>query len=400
MRSTLARLLFLAATLIGLAAHGQEITFTASTDRTEIGVGEPLKLSIVLSNVPPGAGFTAPGLNGFVVVQGPFDNSNIDLNSRRMSVSRTWYLTATQPGDYTIGAATARIGGGTIQTTPIKVHVTKSTSAGPSSSALQQGQKSDPNLFCTISLSKQKAYVGEQLIATYTLYSRYTRLQAGDYDLPKVNGFWTEEIDIGQPGFNGPPQVVNGLSYNVATLKKQVLFPQHAGKLRLEPMTLNYRVNASFFSAGTPVTIHSNAVDVTVMELPEGKPANYIGAVGDLKMEMVVAATDVKANEAIDIKVSFTGKANLKLIDAPKLSLPSDFEVYDPKIVDKITVNGSGMSGTREFQYLAIPRHEGAYEVAQATFSYFDPASGQYKQLSAGPWTFHIAKGDANAATI
>ncbi|MFT3885846.1 MAG: BatD family protein [Flavobacteriales bacterium] len=371
-------------------------------DRTEIGAGEPVKLTVTLTNAPMGSGFTPPALGGLVVVQGPFDNSSFQMINGRTSgsVSRTWYLTATQPGDYTIGAATARIGQGTIQTTPIKVHVTKGANSATNNPALQQGQKNDPNLFCTITLSKNKAYVGEQIIATYTLYSRYTRLQAGDYDLPKVNGFWTEEIDIGQPGFNGPQQVVNGLSYNVATLKKQVLFPQRAGKLRLEPMTLNYRVNASFFSAGTPVTIHSNAAEVTVLELPSGKPAYYIGAVGDLKLEMTTGGTAVKANEAIDIKVSFTGRANLKLIDAPKLAFPPDFEVYDPKITDRITVNGSGMSGTREFQYLVIPRHEGDYDIGRATFSYFDPASGQYRQLSSEPLTFHIAKGDANAAQI
>lgn len=400
MLRTLIPLSIAAMLLGGPAARAQEITFTATADRTEIATGDPLKLTVSLVNAPMGSAVGNPSFGGLVVVQGPFDsNSFSNINGRMSSsVSRTWYLTATQPGDYTIGPATARVGGGTIQTTPIQVHVTKGQTTGPNSAQLEQAQKSDPNLFCTISLSKSRAYVGEQLIATYTLYSRYNNLQPGEYDLPKLDGFWAEEIDLGETSWEKLPQTVSGIRYNVAILKKQVLIPQHGGRLRIEPMTLNYRVNPSFFSSGTPVRIKSNAAEVTVMDLPAGKPANYIGAVGDLKMDVNVASTTVKANEAIDLTVRFSGRANLRLIDAPKLAFPSDFESYDPKMTDKITVNGGGMSGSREFQYLVIPRHEGDYDIGAIAFSYFDPASGRYEQLRSAPLTFHVEKGDPNAA--
>lgn len=403
MNRILAPLLMCIALLGGTAVRAQEITFKASADRMEIATGDALKLTVSLVNAPMGSAIGNPAFGGLVVVQGPFDSNSFSNINGRMgsSVTRTWYLTAMQPGDYTIGSAMARVGGGMIQTEPIKVHVTKGQTTGPNSAQLEQAQKADPNLFCTISLSKSKVYVGEQILATYTLYSRYNSLQPGDYDLPKLDGFWAEEIELGETSWEKVPQTVNGIRYNVAVLKKQVLIPQHGGKLRIEPMTLNYRVNPSFFSSGTPVRIKSNAAEVTVMDLPENKPADYIGAVGDLHLEVKAAATTVKANEAIDLTVRFSGRANLRLIDAPKLAFPSDFESYDPKMTDKITVNGGGMSGSREFQYLVIPRHEGDYDIGTLTYSYFDPASGQYKQLRSEPLAFHIQKGDPNAsATI
>jgi hypothetical protein len=338
-------------------------------------------------------------MGGLVVVQGPFDQNSFSMVNGRTSssVMRTYYLQGVQPGDYTIGAATARVGGGTIQSAPIKIHLVKGESSGANSSLLNQAQKSDPNLFCTISLSKSKAYVGEQIIATYTLYSRYNSLQPGDYDLPKLDGFWAEEIDLGETTWEKVPATINGLRYNTAVIKKQVLFPQRPGKLRIAPMTLNYRVNVGFFNNGTPVTITSNAAEVNALDLPPGKPADFIGAVGDLKMDIKVPTTDVKANEAIDLTIRFTGRANLKLIDAPKLGFPSDFESYDPKIADKISVNGAGMSGSREFQFLIIPRHEGDYSVGPITFSYFDPSTAQYRSLSSSALQFSIAKGDGTA---
>lgn len=398
------RLLFpalLVATLWTRVAHAQEITFTATVDKNSVATGDPIKLTLSLNNAPMNSSIAPPDLGGLVVVQGPFDQNSFSMMGGRTTsaISRSYYLQATQPGDYTIGPATARVGGGSITTQPIKIHVVKGEGNGPSNSTLSQAQKNDPNLFCTISLSKSKAYVGEQVVASYTLYSRYSQLQPGDYDLPKLDGFLAEEIDLGEATWERT-ETVNGLAYRVATLKKQLLFPQRSGKLRIEPMTLNYRVNAGFFSNGTPVRITSNAVELTVMELPADKPADFIGAVGELKLDLAAENTTVKANEAIDLTVKFTGRANLKLIDAPELAFPTDFEAYDPKITDHVTVNGGGMNGSREFQYLVIPRHEGEYTVGPFTFSYFDPASAQYKRLSKDAITFHIEKGDGSAANV
>lgn len=380
-------------------ARAQQITFQASVDRNEIAAGEPVKLTISLENASGGA-MTTPDWGGMVVMQGPMESSSFSSINGRMSrsVSRIWYLTATQPGSYVIGSSTVRVGGGVLHTDPITIKVAKGA-AGGSSADVDRAQKKDPNLFCTISLSKSKAFVGEQVIATYTLYYRYNSLQPQDYNLPKLNGFWAEEVDMGNQ--NGSTATINGLRYNVAVLKKQVLIPLHSGKLRVEPMTLNYLVNPSFFSSGTPVRIQSNASELTVIDLPGGKPADFMGAVGDLQMEVTAGTPQVKANEAIDLSVRFSGRANLKLIDAPKLTLPPDFDTYDPKINDKITVNRSGMSGSREFQYLLIPRHAGKYDLGTLTFSFFDPSSGTYKQLRSAPLTFDVAPGDGNGtATV
>ncbi len=381
------------------AANAQEISFRANVDRNEIATGEALKLTISLENAAGGA-IETPDWGGLAVIQGPMESSSFSNINGRMSrsTSRTWYLTATQSGSYVIGPSTVHVGGGTLRTDPITIKVAKGASSG-NNPDMDRAQKKDPNLFCTISLSKNKVYVGEQIIATYTLFYRYNSMQPQDYDLPKLSGFWAEEVDMGNPN-SGSTQTVNGLRYNVAVLKKQVLIPLHSGKLRVEPMTLNYLVNPGFFSSGTPVRIQSNASELTVVDLP-AKPADFIGAVGDLRMEVTTGSSTVKANEAIDFTVRFSGKANLKLIDAPKLNLPPDFDAYDPKINDKITVNGAGMNGSREFQYLLIPRHPGKYDLGEMTFSYFDPVSGTYKQLRSNPVAYDVLPGDANGtATV
>ena len=386
--------------LTGFMAHAQESSFRASVDRNEITTGEPVMLTLSLVYTASASDLTTPDLSGFTVLQGPMETSNmVNINGRMSrSYSRIWYLTAIQPGTYVIGPSAVRVGDRTLQTDPITINVSKDPSGG-SNAAIDQGQKSNPNLFCTVSLSKGKAYVGEQIIATYTVFSRYRTMSLQDYDIPKLNGFWAEEVDLGNNGWEANLRTVNGLQYRVLVLKKQVLIPLRSGKHTIAPMTLNYLVNPGIFNSGSPVRIQSNTNAVTVLELPAGKPADFMGAVGDLRMEMMTAGNTVKANEAIDLTIRFTGRANLKLIDAPKLDLPPDFETYDPKISDKISVNGAGMSGSREFQYLLIPRHPGQFDLDDMTFSYFDPSSGSYKQLRSGSLSFDVQPGEAGSST-
>jgi hypothetical protein len=375
-----------------LAMTAQEITFQATVDRQTITAGEHVRLVVSLTNSREA--FTAPDMGGLVLVQGPMESSSFNYVNGRMSssITRTWVLTATQAGTYTIGPARTRVGGGVLETDPITIEVGRAT-ARPVDPGVAHGQRHNPDLFITLSLSKNKAWVGEQVVASYVLYSRYANIELSKYDLPKLNGFWAEDIDTGNSGWEDRPETINGLQYRVAVLKKQLLFPQRSGQLRIEPAQLTCVVNRSFFSRGTPVEISSNAVELTAMDLPGNAPADFSGAVGELQMTLQADRTDVMADEAIEITIRLSGRSNLKLLDAPTLKLPDEFEVYDPKINDRITINGNGMSGSREFQYLAIPRHEGSYDLGPFSFSYFDTRSGDYRTLTAPPLHIEVAPG-------
>ena len=377
----------------------QEITFKASVDRTSIAAGEQLKLTIALSNTQER--FGAPDLGGLVIVQGPFESSNMSIFNGRMSstITRTWVLTAAQPGRYTIGPAKVKVGGGYIQTDPITIEVTKGAATRPSDPNATLGQQRDPNLFTTISLSKSKGYVGEQVVATYMLYSRYNNLQSVSKELPKISNAWTEEVDLGELHWEEKMQTINGLPYRVAVLRKQVLFPQRSGKLRIEPFEQTCVIDRSFFNQCRTVEVRSNAVEYTVLDLPSGAPADFSGAVGELQMTVTASRTRLQENESVDLTVRFSGRTNLKLLEAPAIALPNDIETFEPKVTDRITVNGNGMSGSREYQFLLIPRHEGNYELPPVTVSYFDTQIGDYKTLSSGPTMIEVLPGDGSATT-
>jgi hypothetical protein len=132
------------------------------------------------------------------------------------------------------------------------------------------------------------------------------------------------------------------------------------------------------------------------MPLPaSGKPVGFSGAVGDFTVAANVDKKELKANETMNYDLKISGKGNLALINAPNINPPADFEKYDPKVTDNINVDPAGTSGSREYTYLLIPRHQGDFTFSPPGFSYFNPVSGRYVTLPAKSYNIKVNKGDA-----
>jgi hypothetical protein len=301
-------------------------------------------------------------------------------------------------GTFEIGVAKARVDGKVLTSKPIKIEVVKGRSSSASSGASESSPRSteNSNLMLRIQLSKRNVYKGEQLTATYVLLSRYNNLDLGDMDFPTLDGFWTEDLADEQTTWEPNLEMINGVPYRKAILRQQVLFPQRSGRLEIEPVVLTAVVNRSFFNPGKEVTIRSNSASVEVKPLPDGAPASYNGAVGKLDFSATVDRTELKANEAINLTVKISGSGNLNLIDMPEVEFPQDFEVYDPETADRVSVTPSGVRGSRSFQYLIIPRYPGEYTIPELSFSYFDPARGEFVTESDGPFQFLISDDRGN----
>ncbi len=94
------------------------------------------------------------------------------------------------------------------------------------------------------------------------------------------------------------------------------------------------------------------------------------------------------------MKITITGKGNLELIDALPISFPPDFETYDPKITNDLMKNANGISGSRTFEYLIIPRNPGEFQIKPVEFSFFDPARQSYTTLSTPLYNIKVNKGE------
>jgi hypothetical protein len=72
--------------------------------------------------------------------------------------------------------------------------------------------------------------------------------------------------------------------------------------------------------------------------------------------------------------------------------------VYDPKITGNTQKSPSGISGTRIFEYLVIPRSQGNFAVRPVEFAFFDLSRQDYVVLSSPEIKIDVEKGEGGEA--
>jgi len=395
----------------------QELKFSASVSRNQAAVGEQIKLTYSLNAM--GNAFAAPDLSAFDLLMGPqqmFGTQNVN-GKFSQTLSYTYYIAGKKTGKFTIGPASIRVGNGVMKSNSVEIEIIKgSASASSGSQAKQQNNSSQPgngnDLYVKAIVSKSSGVVGDQFLVTYKLYSRYSQLNYELSKAPTFNGFYTEDIALANKP-NGEQENINGQNYLTAEIKKVLVFPQKSGKLEIPSIELNcvvrQRVQAQsiweqMMGGGyrdAEVKIKSAAVQLDVKPHDAvGKPVDFNGAVGKLSAEITLDRAAVKAGEAVNMRISVSGRGNLKLIDPPALNLPAELEVYDPQVKDNISVSSAGMNGTRTFEYLIIPRAGGDYNLGPLSFSWFDPEARQYKSETLQSIALKVEKGSGDPIVV
>ena len=405
-------LTFLAVLLVGFS-YGQDVTFTAAASHDVVKTGDRFKIQF--SSNTELSNFKAPKLSNFRVLSGPNQSTQMSwVNGKTTSsISYSYILMAVKEGEFTIGPAVAAANGKAVKTNSLKIKVAKGVKVqqggNQAGSQTKSGGSASDELFIRSTVSRRKVYQGEQIIATYKLY---TRVGLAGNELVKnadLNGFWSQEIDFGESVWT--KEIIGGYRYSVAKIREIVLFPQRSGELEIDPLQMKFIVQKRVQGGGQSVfdqffgrvenveyDLKSKPIKITVLPHPSNAPADFTNAVGKLDMTVDVSANEIKANEAINIKIKVSGKGNLPLIDVPELSFPSDFETYDPKINDNVKTTTAGVSGSKEFDYLVIPRHPGQFKLDPITFSYFDPSTKKYKTITSDPIEINVLKGDGTTA--
>ena len=121
---------------------------------------------------------------------------------------------------------------------------------------------------------------------------------------------------------------------------------------------------------------------LTILPLPDaGRPANFSGGIGHFQLNASAGPTDVSQGDPITIKMTVTGTGNLKSIAAPYLTNSNGFKVYDPQRKDTSVKNGEPIDHVA-FEQVLIPLDPKVKQVGPIAFSYFDPDSGSYRQVT------------------
>ena len=404
------------------SVFAQELTVSAS--KTKLAVGEQFQITYSLNT--SGNGFRHPSFNDFDVYSGPNQSTSMQIINGAMSqsVSYSFILAPRKEGTYTIIPASITVNGKKTESKSLTINVLKggNNNQQQQNSGNQQRQSQQQksgteelgnNLFIKASVDKSKVYVGEQLVVTYKVYTRVSIVDNGLTKAPVFNGFWSEDVFSPNKQATLHPEVIDGIQYQVAEIKKTILIPQHSGTLNIDAMEMDCVIRMSvksnnffdqFFGGGyrdSKVSIKSRTLQIEVMPLPEvGKPDGFSGAVGEFSIETKVNKNKLKTNDGVNYLLTLSGKGNIKFIEPIKLDLPKEFESFDPKMNDKISVSNTGISGSRTYDYLLIPRVAGNLEIPALHFSYFDPQKKEYIILKSAEIPIEVEQGEGEKATV
>lgn len=380
-------ILVLALLLIGQLAIAQ-VRFTAKVNKNHVGKNEEFTLEFTVNSMA--RNFEAPDLSDFYVLRGPSRSQSTQIinfeRSEQMSIS--YVLRPKTTGMLSIGAATIVVDGNEYRSQPLTIKISE-----------ESPRREDPNdpyaiaaksAFIKVVSSKTTVYQGEPFVASYKLYFNADIGRFEVMEQPDFTGFYKNDIEL--KTIKQDQEMYQGERFNTGIIAQMVLIPQRSGSIRpgLVEIKLPTAVptdRRDIFGRRMTQTVNQNSTanfpPIMVKALPEkGKPSNFDGAVGDYKMDVSLSREELSANESVTLSIKISGSGNIKLVEVDKPEIPAAFEAFDPKYSENISVNGGGMSGSKTYEYLLIPRYGGTYKIPEIKFSFFNPRTARYETLT------------------
>ena len=392
-------------------------TLTASAP-SHVAVGEQFRLSYTV-NTQNVSDFRAGNIPAELeVLIGPnrsMQSSYQMINghtSQSSSITYTYIVAATKGGTFTIPAAHVVVDGKKIASNSLTIKVSgtassssRSNGGGEAEEMREVGSRiSGSDLFIKVSANKKRVYEQEPILLTYKVYT-LVQLSQLRGDMPDLKSFYTQEVDLPQQK-SFSIETVNGRPYRTCTWSQYVMFPQTTGKLHIPAITFegiviqqNRNVDPfeAFFNGGSGYVevkkkIEAPGIEIQVDPLPQ-RPASFSGGVGKFNISGQIDKTETKANDPITLRVIVSGTGNLKLIKQPVITLPKDFDKYEPKVTEQTKLTTAGIEGSKIYDILIVPRHQGQYDIPPVEFTYFDTTTKRYETVKTETFHLDVAKG-------
>lgn len=381
-----------------LVGHAAEVQVLLDANRVAIGEAANLTLQVTggkpeLPNIPE-----VPNLT--VQFQGQNQMISIVNGVTTQSVTFTYIIGSQVPGTYEIPSIAVKVGGQVMETRAQTLTV-----FDDGSSKLQKNPvdpaANDPNRFGLLNVElavpdRKEIYLGEiapvRIQALFPMDAQ-VRLESGlqpensSYTLHNVSPQPQQTIETKDgkqyralTWFGGVSATKAGTQAVNLSLKVLVALPDPS-KPVLRPRQGNRQLQARGVNfVEEDITLKNQDMLLEVRPLPEeGRPKNFSGAVGEFSFDILEIPATWKTGEPQRVALRINGSGNFAIMKAPELS-PSDLWKWYPG-QDQFTPGDlASFSGSKVFQYNAIARKSGDYDVA-FELSYFDPKQAKYQTI-------------------
>ncbi|HUV12602.1 MAG TPA: BatD family protein [Acidobacteriota bacterium] len=389
--------MLLAQFLMVIPALSADLSVRAFVDKSIVSVGDSFTLSVELSggDANKAASPQPPDIEAFAAYRGSGSSTNMQFANGQMSQTRTldFYFQATAVGKFKIGAVTVLLDGVEHRSDPIQIEVVQGRPQRSQPQPSRTDGVTNDDLYVSAEASRYEAFVNEAVIVTYKIYTRVDVSQYGISSLPENSGFWVEDLLNDETRPQPTAEMINGLRYTVATIKKAVLFPTSAGEKTIEPLEIECAVRlkptrrsvfddflSDPFGRTVRYSVKSDPLQIRVLPLPEeGKPADFSGAVGNFTLEGKIDKATVPVNDVASLKLTLRGSGNIRTLPSPELEVSPGLETYDPEVSEDVRVKADGILGSRTYEWVVVPRVQGRQTIKPIRLPYFDPKDREYK---------------------
>jgi hypothetical protein len=374
------------------------LTFTASVDQVVVPVGESFNVSVTIEGEDlSGVGTpSAPNISGIDIL-GSSRSQSTQINfingklSKSTSYIYDYQMIARKEGRFTIPSFTLTYEGKKYSTDPINIEVKKGIpQRSVSPPAINRGSETESGDFRAIFLesevSKSSVYPGEPIVVTHYLYVKTSISDVQLTGPPTYENVWVENVQS-PTRLNFTTTTKNGIRYDRALIKQDILFPLGEKNVQINPFSVQVIVRGDMFSFfGERKTISSEAKTIRVKPFPPDHPPGFIDAVGKLKISAEIDTLNIRVDAPFSLKIIIEGEGNLNLLSPPKFPESRKLTAYTPESQVTSRISGNSLVGKRIFNYLITPKVSGIIEIPEIKWAYFDIQKKIFVPEKIGPW--------------
>ncbi|HET6991742.1 MAG TPA: BatD family protein, partial [Bacteroidia bacterium] len=151
-----------------IVLSAQEIHLSLSKDT--IGFNETVTLTLSGETNSDVTAIQDPKVDGVAII-GTYDNTDIDLNSGKVKLKRTYTLAPYKTGKFSMGPACVQIGSHRICSNKVSLVIVTYRQSGSELPAVNESPGSK-DVFLRCETDKKKVVLGEQILVSLNLYRR------------------------------------------------------------------------------------------------------------------------------------------------------------------------------------------------------------------------------------
>ena len=338
--------------------------------------------------------------DSFSIISGPNIGSEYRFinGDRTSSRSISWTLIPKKHGQLEIPSFKVNIGN--------KILMTKSHTVQVSKQTADQATK---DLFLEVKVSKNEAYVGEQIKLTYTFYTRVAS-KVLSTEFPEYNDFWVEKlfdpVGIQFTPDNWTDVEIDGYNYKSLKIYEVAIFPLQEGIFDLQSMIMKIETKNkdssfnrlfwddpffdTFSQRSRAKLLVSDTVEIEVFPL-QNIPKNFTGAVGNFSLNTSLSNSNVDEGTPLEFKVSLVGEGNLSNIGRPKIEFPDEFDVFEGETNVEKNITDD-YSGSITWNYNLIPRKDGSYNIDSIEIPFFNSTTKSWSKAFSNDISLKVNK--------